>query len=132
MSAHATGTFEVKAWDEKPFDEIDGGGKLTRASVTKSFHGDIEGEGKVEYLMMHRADRSAIFVGLERVTGRLGDRSGSFVLQHSGTFDGKAARGTLVVVTGSGTGELHGLRAEGGFVAEHGPKGSMTLDYDFQ
>ncbi len=78
MSAHATGTFEVKAWDEKPFDEIDGGGKLARASVTKSFHGDIEGEGKVEYLMMHRADRSAIFVGLERVTGRLGDRSGSF------------------------------------------------------
>ena len=82
--------------------------------------------------MMHRADRSAIFVGLERVTGRLGDRSGSFVLQHNGTFDGKAARGTLVVVAGSGTGELHGLRAEGSFVAEHGPEGSITLDYDFQ
>lgn len=58
MSAHATGTFEVKTWDEKLFDEFGGGGKLTRASVTKCFHGDIEGEGKVEYLMIAQSGKS--------------------------------------------------------------------------
>lgn len=92
MSIHATATFEVKAWEEKPYDEIDEGPKLTRASVTKSFSGDIEGEGTVEYLMIHRDDGSASFVGLERVVGRVGDRSGSFVLQHTGTFEGARRR----------------------------------------
>ncbi len=69
MSKRATATFQVKSWDEKPYNEIDEGPKLTRASVTKSFRGDIEGEGILEYLMIHRDDGSASFVGLERVVG---------------------------------------------------------------
>ncbi len=132
MSTRATGRFEVKRWDEQPYDEIEGGPKLTRASVTESWHGDIEGEGSVEYLMMYRDDGSASFVRVERVVGRLGDRSGSFVLQGSGTFEGGMAKGTWLVVRGCGTGELRGLRGEGGFVAPHGPQGSITLDYQFE
>ena len=132
MSVHATATFEVKAWDEKPYDEIDEGPKLTRASVTKSFSGDIEGEGTVEYLMIHRDDGSASFVGLERVVGRVGDRSGSFVLQHTGTFEGGTAKTTWFVVPGSGTGDLRGLRGEGGFASAHAERYSITLDYDFE
>ncbi len=132
MTVHATATFEVKAWEEKPYDEIDEGPKLTRASVTKSFSGDIEGEGAVEYLMIHRDDGSASFVGLERVVGRVGDRSGSFVLQHTGTFEGGTAKTTWFVVPGSGTGALRGLRGEGGFASAHAERYSITLDYDFE
>ena len=132
MSTHATATFEVKSWDEKPYDEMDGAPKLTRASITKSFEGDIEGEATLEYLMVHRDDGSANFVGLERIVGRLGDRSGSFVLQHSGTFEGGTAKATWFVVPGSGTGDMRGLRGEGGFASGHADSYLITLDYDFE
>lgn len=54
--------------------------RRAEARFTKSFTGDLEGESQVEYLMMYRPDGSASFVGLERFTGRIGDRSGTFVL----------------------------------------------------
>ena len=129
MSKRATATFQVTNWDEQPFSEIDGGPKLTRATVTKSYHGDIEGAGILEYLMIHRDDGTASFVGLERVTGSLGDRSGSFVLQHTGTFEGGTAKATCTVVPGSGTGDLSSLRGEANFAAE-GREAPITLDYD--
>jgi len=132
MMTRASATFEVKAWDEKPYAEFDGGRKLTRASVKKSFHGDIEGESSMEYLMTYGKDGSASFVGMERVVGRVGDRSGSFVLQHSGTFAGGIAKASLFVVPGSGTGELSGLRGEGSFASGHAQQYAITLDYDFE
>ena len=132
MKAHAKGTFELKAWDEKPFNEMNGMPKLTRASVIKSYQGEITGEGKLEYLMMYRDDDSATFVGLERVVGSVGARSGSFVFQHTGTFKGGVATVTLTVVSGSGTGDLNGLRGEGGFTVGHQGPYSITLDYDFE
>ncbi len=132
MSKRATATFQLKNWDEKPYSEINEGPKLTRASVTKSFRGDIEGEGTLEYLMIHRDDGSASFVGLERVVGRVGDRSGSFVLQHTGTFEGGTAKATWFVVPGSGTGDLRGLRGEGGFASAHAEHYPITLEYDFE
>ncbi|MEE9132948.1 MAG: DUF3224 domain-containing protein [Gemmatimonadota bacterium] len=132
MSKRATATFRVKTWDESPYDEIDEGPRLTRVSVSKSFRGDIEGEGTLEYLMLHRDDGSASFVGLERVVGRVGDRSGSFVLQHSGSFEGGTAEATWFVVPGLGTGELRGLRGEGGFASGHAEHYPITLEYDFE
>ncbi len=132
MKTHATATFEIKNWDEKPYDEFDGGRKLTRASVKKSFQGDIAGESTVEYLMMYREDGSANFVGMEHVTGRLGDRSGSFVLEHRGTFENGVAKATWFVIPGSGTGALRGLRGEGSSVLEHGQEYMFALDYDFE
>ena len=132
MGKTAKATFKIKSWDEQPYDETDDAPKLTRASVTKSFKGDIEGESSLEYLMVHRDDGSASFVGLERVVGRVGDRSGSFVLQHSGTFEGGTAKSTASVVPGSGTGDLRGLRGETQFAAAHEEQYPITLDYDFE
>jgi hypothetical protein len=133
MAAHATGTFKIEGWDEATRSEQEEGGKLTQASVRQSFSGDIEGEGSVEWLMCYRPDETAEFVGLQRIEGRLGDRSGSFVLlQTDGSFDGTEARGRLAVVPGSGTGDLRGLRGQGEFSAPHGSQASMTLDYDFE
>ena len=132
MGKQAKATFGIKSWDEKPYNEIEGAAKLTRASVTKSYQGDIEGEGKVEYLMMYRSAGSASFMGLERVTGSIGGRSGSFVLQHTGTFEDGVAKVTLSVVPGSGTGDLRGMKGEGGFSVGHQPPYAMTLDYHFE
>ena len=132
MKAQAKGTFEIKGWDEKPFNEMNGLPKLTRASVIKSYQGDITGDGTLEYLMMYRDDGSASFIGLERLVGSIGGRSGSFVLQHSGIFKEGVATVTLVVVPGSGTGDLRGLRGNGEFAVGHQQPYSMTLDYDFE
>lgn len=130
MSRHATGTFEVTSWDEQTYAELEGGGKLTRASVAQAFTGDIDGEGAVEYLMCYREDGTASVVGLQRIDGRVGDRAGSFVVQSTGSFDGREARGSLLVVPGSGTGELRGLRGEGEMVA--GATTSIALDYEVE
>jgi len=132
MKTHAKATFALNAWDEKPYNEMNGLPKLTRVSVTKSYQGDLTGEGKLEYLMMYRDDGSASFLGLERVVGSVGGRSGSFVLQHSGTFKSGVATVTLLVVPGSGTGDLRGLRGNGEFAVGHQQPYSMTLDYDFE
>jgi len=132
MKTHAKATFTVNDWGEKPYNEIKGGPKLTRASVNKSYEGDIKGEGKLEYLMMHREDGSASFLGLERVVGSVGGRTGSFVFQHSGTFKNGVATVTLVVVSDSGTGDLRGLRGQGTFVVGHQGPYSMTLEYEFK
>jgi hypothetical protein len=132
-TTRATGTYEVKAWDEKPYEELEEGAKLTRASVTETFKGDIEGESTVEFLMMYPDASTASYVGLQRVVGSLGGRPGSFVLQVSGTFEGGVAQATWSVVPGSGTGELRGLRGEGGFPAQHGSSSvPYTLDYSFE
>jgi hypothetical protein len=128
----ASGRFKIEAWDEKPYVESEDGSKLTRASVTQSFSGDIEGEGSVEWLLCYRADHTADFVGMQRVTGRIGKRTGSVVLRTIGTFDGTEARGDWVVVPGSGTEGLSGLRGRGGFTAPRGREPSITLDYELE
>jgi hypothetical protein len=133
MSTRATGTFKIQGWDEKPYTQMEGGRKLTQASVKQAFAGDVEGEGTVEWLMCYRPDETADFVGLQRIVGKIGDRSGSVVLlQTEGTFDGKEAKGRLSVVPDSGTGGLEGLRGTGEFSAPHGGEPSISLEYDFE
>ena len=131
MTEHASGRFKLDSWDEASYAQTGDGGKLTRASVKQTFFGDIEGQGTVEWLMAYRGDETAHFVGLQHVAGRLAGRTGDFVLQTSGSFDGRSAEGEWSVVPGSGTGELRGLRGTGGFSAPHGPEASISLDYDF-
>lgn len=131
MTSHASGSFKLESWEEDSYAETGDGGRLTRASVKQRFLGDIDGDGTVEWLMAYRRDQTARFVGLQHVSGRLGDRRGEFVLETSGTFDGTKAEGDWRVVPGSGTGELRGLRGQGGFSAPHGPEASVSLDYDF-
>jgi len=126
----ANARFAIKAWDEKPYGEGLGLPKLTRATVTKTFTGDLEGEGQVEYLMVYRGDSSATFVGLERVVGRLAGRTGSFVLQRTGVFQGGRAKEAYTVVPGSATGDLQGLRGDGSSAVGHGAEHPFTLNYE--
>ena len=127
MATEATGTFKLEGWDEKAYEERDGGRKLTEAHVKQTFSGDIEGEGEVRWLMAYRPDETADYIGLQRITGSLGGRSGSFVLQTYGTFDGKVAAGAWEVLKGSGTGELEGLSGSGSFKAPMGEPPEVTL-----
>jgi len=132
MKRTANARFAIKGWDEKPYSEAQGLPKLTRATVSKTFSGDIEGESQVDYLMMYRSDGSASFVGLERVVGRLNGKSGSFVLQRIGTFEAGQAKESYSIVSGSGTGELRTLRGEGTSSVGHGSEHPFSLTYELE
>jgi len=130
MRNTAKARFAITKWDEKPYSEGDGLPKLTRASVTKKLTGDIDGESHVEYLMAYRPDGTASFVGIERVTGRIGDRSGTFVLQRTGAFENGLANETYTVVPGSGTGALAGITGQGKTSVGHGMDHPFELEYE--
>lgn len=132
MTKTANARFAITSWDEKPYSQGPDLPRLTRARVTKTFTGDIEGEGQVEYLMMYRSDGSATFVGLERVVGRISGRSGTFVLERIGAFEGGQARESYSVIPGSGTGELRALRGEGSSAVGHGTEHPFTLTYELE
>jgi hypothetical protein len=129
---HASGRIDVKTYEPQPYEDVDDGPNLVEIHVTETFSGDIEGEGVVRFLQAVRKDGSASFVGIERVTGSVGGRRGSFLLQDAGTLEGNTVSGDWFVIPGSGTGELAGLRGEGGFQAELGQHASITLDYWFE
>jgi hypothetical protein len=130
MKKTANARFSIKSWDEKPYSEGNDLPKMTRASVDKTFTGDIDGEGHVEYVMMYRSDGTAAFVGLERITGRIAGRNGSFVLQRTGVFEDGQAKESYSVVTGSGTGELRSLRGEGTSSVGHAADYPFALNYE--
>jgi hypothetical protein len=130
MKQTANARFAIKGWDEKPYNEGQDLPKLSRASVNKTYSGDITGEGQVEYLMMYRSDGTATFVGLERIVGRIGGKSGSFVLQRTGVFEGGQAKESYSVIPGSATGELRGIVGEGRSAVGHGMEHPFTLDYE--
>ena len=130
MKQVANAQFAIKSWDEKPYSEGPDLPKLTRATVTKTFTGDVAGDGHLEYLMMYRSDGSATFVGLERVVGHVAGKAGTFVLQRTGVFENGAAKESYVVVPGSGTGDLKGLRGEGTSAVGHGLEHPFTLNYE--
>ena len=129
-SNHAKGTFKLAGWEENTIEEFDGGAKLTRAQIKQDFTGDLEGHGAWESLMCYRPDGRAMFTGLERVVGKIGDRSGSFVLRTEGVYDGKEAKTEWSVVPDSGTEGRAGRKGKGSSVAPHGPNGEFTLDYE--
>jgi len=78
--------------------------------------------------MMYRGDGTAAFVGLERIAGRLGGRSGSVVLQRTGLFEDGQAKESYLVIPGSATGELQGLEGEGTSSVGHGLEDPFTLN----
>lgn len=130
MKNIANARFAIKSWNENPYSEGQDLPKLTRATVTKTFTGDIAGEGHVEYLMMYRGDGFAAVVGLERVVGSVAGRAGSFVLQRTGVFEAGVAKESYFVIPGSGTGELRGLSGEGTSAVGHGLEHPLTLNYE--
>ena len=131
-TTRAIARIDVTDWERKPYDQAKPGPTLSRVRFVRAFSGDIEGTGTLEYLMAIRGDGSASFTGLERIVGHLGGREGTFVLQHTGTLEDDVAKVTWFVVPESGTGELEGLRGEGGFESSHSASFEVRLDYSFE
>jgi hypothetical protein len=129
---HASAVITVHKYEPVAYDEPADGPALTRIHVEESFTGDISGEGAVEFLQAAAADGAASFVGIERVTGTVGGRTGTFLLQDAGTVQGSIVSGEWFVIPESGTGQLAGLRGEGGFRANLGENAQIHLDYWFE
>ena len=110
VTAHASGTFEVKLTPQAPDDKTEDA-NLGRMTIEKQFHGDLEGTSKGQMLTAGTGAKgsSGGYVAIEKVSGTLHGRSGSFVLQHSGTMTRGVPQLLITVVPDSGTGQLAGL-----------------------
>ena len=116
MTTRAGGTFEVRLSPQPDGEE--GGACVGRMLIDKRFAGDLEATSRGQMLAVRTpTEGSAGYVAMELVTGKLGGREGSFVLQHAGTMERGAQRLSITVVPDSGTGELRGL------------SGSMEIDF---
>jgi hypothetical protein len=125
---HASGTFDVKMTPQPPDDRAEGS-TLSRLSLEKQFHGDLEASSTGTMLGAQTdVKNSAGYVAFERVTGKLAGRSGSFVLQHSGTLTRGALTATITVVPDSGTGQLAGLA---GAMTIRNIEGKHSYDFDY-
>ena len=116
MTQHARGTFDVET---KPLgmDEQPGAATLGRFSLKKQFHGDLEGPSTGAMLSAGRVEGSGGYVAVERFTGTLHGRAGSFALQHTGTMAPGILELSITVVPDTGTGQLTGLT------------GKLTIDF---
>jgi len=128
---HARAEITVQSSEARPFDQT-ASPALLEIRISETFTGDIDGESTVRALEVQRDDKSARLVSLQRVRGKLGGRQGSFVLQGSETVEKGRIKASWFVVPGSGTGELTGLRGEGGFEGQFGKSSNGTLDYWFE
>jgi len=109
MTNHARGPFEVKVKPEAT-DEQAGAASLGRLSLDKQYRGDLEATGRGEMLTAStRVTGSAGYVAMERVSGILQGRHGTFVLQHSGAMTRGTPQMSVTVVPDSGAGQLAGL-----------------------
>ena len=128
VTTRATGTFDVKVTPQAPGDSAEAAW-MGRLSLAKQFHGDIEGAGSGLMLgVQGNVEGSAGYVAVERISGTVNGKRGSFVLQHNGHMSQGAMSLTIGVVPDSGTGELTGLAGTFKIIIE-GAKHSYEFDY---
>jgi len=126
-----TSEFEIKGWEDSAYPDNADGSKLSRATVKKAFKGELEGTSTAEVLMHAGQDGAATYIAWEQVEGRIGDRRGTFTIQHGGIRHQVGQNAFGHVVPGSGTDELSGLRGLAEY--SHDEKGAtLTLDYYFE
>jgi Protein of unknown function (DUF3224) len=121
----------VQSSEANPYDQT-AKPALLEIRLSETFIGDINGESPVRALEVLRADRSASLVSVQRFRGKLHGREGSFVLQGQEIVENGRVKAKWFVVPGSGTGDLSGLRGEGGFEGSFGKGSDATLNYWFE
>jgi Protein of unknown function (DUF3224) len=138
----ATGKFQVASWSESTYVDIDGEGTkagenyypkrgLSRAAVSCTYTGEIEGTSTLAYLIAYKADAAPV-LGLEQFTGSIGGHEGSCVFRHVGSQDGGSVSARVEVVPGMGTGGLERLTGEAELaIGGHSDDGyQLVLSYD--
>lgn len=127
----AKGPFDVKLNPQPQADQV-GDATVGRLSVDKQFHGDLEAASKGQMLTASTdVKNSAGYVAIERVTGALHGRTGTFALQHSGTMTRGAPQQAVTVVPDSGTGQLKGLAGRMTIIITDG-KHSYDFEYELE
>src|ERR1051325_9990546 len=129
--ARAKAKITVQSSEAKPCDQT-ASPTLMEIRLSETFTGDMEGESPVRALQVLRDDHSASLVSVQRFRGKLGGREGTFVLQGSENVANGKIKATWFIVPGSGTGDLSGLRGEGGFEGDFGKGSDGSLDYWFE
>ncbi len=130
MTNHASGSFDVKLMPQKPDNPVAEAAKFSRMSGEKEFHGDLEGSSRVEMLATRPdAKGSGVYVALERVTGTLKGRSGSFVLHHTGIMNRGVPTLAIEVAPVSGTDQLTGITGKMTINIAKDGKHSYELEY---
>jgi hypothetical protein len=124
----ATAPFANDRYDEEAYAEADGV-ELSRVHISRTFTGDLEGEGTAE-LMIAKSEGGGGYVGHDRISGTLGGKSGTFVFQHTGLMGSEGVSNSGTVVPGTGTGELEGITGEGTMLADDEGNHTLTLDYE--
>lgn len=127
----ATAKVTVQSSEARPYDQTESP-TLMEVRLSETFTGDIAGESSVRALQVLRDDNSATLTSMQRFRGKMGGRRGTFVLQGSEVVENARIKGTWFVVPNSGTGDLAGLRGEGGFEGQFGKSSDGTLDYWFE
>jgi uncharacterized protein DUF3224 len=122
----ATGKINVTSFGAQPYDDA-GTFSISEVQVSEEFAGDVVGVGSMRLIMVNEPDGAAHFTGMERVLGKVGERTGSLILQNSGTLKDGVLASTWRIIPGSGAEGLAGIRGEGGC----DPNG-YTLDYWFE
>jgi hypothetical protein len=126
MTNHATGPFDVKM---HPQDDNAADG-VTRMLLDKQYHGDLEGMAKGQMLTGGMsADKSGVYVAIEKFTGTLQGRSGSFVLHHTGIITRGKPELTILVAPDSGTGQLIGI--SGKMTINIAADGKHSYDFEY-
>lgn len=131
MNHHASGPFDVRLIPQKADNPQAEAGGIGRMALDKRFHGALEATSQGEMIAFRTsvAD-SAGYVALERVSGTLDGRQGSFVLQHSSTMRRGVASQNITVVPDSGTDELAGLSGTMTITIAAGGAHSYAFDYE--
>jgi hypothetical protein len=120
VSTHAEGSFDVKMVPRSPDAQSDDSG-VGRMTFDKQFHGDLEATSKGQMLAVTTSEKSSAgYVALEKVTGKLKGRSGSFALEHTGIMNRGVPELNVVVVPDSGTDQLKGLTGKMEIVITNG------------
>lgn len=103
-------SFKITGWEPAPTDETDEIADIARARIRKAFTGDLEGASVANAILYQTPVKSGGYAALERITGKIGDREGTFVIQHSGIRN-VSGEGPAYgdVVPGSGTGGFEGV-----------------------
>lgn len=129
MKQHAKGAFDVKLQPLEAYNKNPQAG-LGRMSIDKRFHGDLDADSQGEMLYAGNSKDTGGYVAVERVTGTLHGRRGAFSLQHKGTRTPSEAHLDIIVVPGSGSGELTGLKGTMKIVIAEGGEHYYEFDYE--
>ena len=130
--AIAKGRTEVTVYQPTTYDQPTDGPKLNEVQLVETFSGDIEAQGTARVLQAQWPDGAIKYSAIERIAGAVAGRQGTFLLQVEGTVKAGHNKGAWSVIPSSATGDLRGLRGDGGFEAEHGKHGTWTLQYWFE